>query len=148
MGSRLLKFREYHTYLGAHAYSFRIFLGNFRTIWCKNRPMRQTRIFLMKRDLGRVVWGGKEKKNILEKFVQIGTTDTWFDTWSVCSNRCKVVPRYYVSSYETHANWVLTTHENVINITWSTCLQKKQEKSHINNAYRWRPHVSTCTYHV
>ena len=29
--------------------------------------MRQTRIFLMKRDLGRVVWGGKEKKKHIRK---------------------------------------------------------------------------------
>ena len=68
--------------------------------------------------------GGEKKKEHIRQIWKLEQQSTWFDAWSMCSNLLKVV-----LSGETHANWVLTTHENVINITRSTCLKQRRKRA-------------------
>ena len=64
-------------------------------------------------------WGEKEKKKRINNLFRQNNYSTWFDARPMSSNLAKVVP-----CGETHSHWIHTVHENVINITRSTCLQK------------------------
>ena len=63
---------------------------------------------------------GKKKKKRINILFDENNYSTWFDARPMSSNLAKVVP-----CGETHPHWIHTIHENVINITRSTCLENE-----------------------
>lgn len=82
--------------------------------WCASLSLRRVRRQIETE-------GEKKRKTLINELWNNHLT--WFDARSMSSNLAEVVP-----SGETHSNWIHSIHENVINITRSTCLQEKRKK--------------------